>query len=67
VRLRPLRVRKPVPVIRATNPAIISHSTFAPVVASFGTVLVTAGADEGATSASKTSSIPDSVISEAFD
>jgi hypothetical protein len=41
-RLRLLTVRKPAPAIAAISPATISHSTFAPVVASFG-VVVAAG------------------------
>jgi hypothetical protein len=44
--LRLLNARKPDPAITARNPATISHSTFAPVVASAAAgVVVDAGAD----------------------
>ena len=48
--MRLLTVRKPAPAIAAINPATISHSTFAPVVASFNAGVMDAGAvvDEGA-------------------
>ena len=46
MRLRLLTVRKLTPAIAASNPAIMSHSTFAPVVASVG-VVDAAGAADG--------------------
>jgi hypothetical protein len=47
--LRLLNVRKPAPAITAISPATISHSTFAPVVASFAAGVMDAGVmDAGA-------------------